>query len=336
MKKLLIAFAGAAMLALPSCINEWPKAESRPCDVTLTLHSDTDWLPVYDMTYTREDGYEIQYQVRIYQKGNTSVPLKEITLYSSDFTRPDLNVDVTLDPGDYEVFVWSDVCSADTNQPLFYNSEDFAKITYLTPYVGDSNNKDAFRGQLSFTIENSMEMNPTAKEVVTLKRPLSRYIFVATDLEEFVQKEVTRGHLFGVGSRDEIYENADKLEEQLKNYRIRIYYPLYMPAVFDNFTNKPIDSWTGISFNGNFVILSNEEAQLGLDYVMMNVDASSVQVAMEIFDNEGVKISGTPTINIPTLRDRTTIVYGQFLTADEDAGVTIDPDFKGQFNIPYN
>lgn len=334
----MIAIAGTAV-ALTSCVNEWPKPEYRLYEVTLRVHCDTDWLPDYEMNYTREstEGLEIQYQFQLFEKGQSANPLKTFTIYSTDFSRADFTVDLSLYPGDYDVYVWSDICDAGTNQSLFYNSEDFAKVTYLTPYKGDSNNKDAFRGQHSFTIENTMYLNPTATEVVNLERPLARYIFVAQDLDTFVKKEQTRGHLTDVGSRDD--NNAEdydqRLEEELGSYTIKIIYPIFMPAVFDNYTNKPIDSWTGVSFDGSFQVMSASEAQLGLDYVMIGTDASSVQVALEVYDNEGVKISSTSTLNVPTLRDRTTYIYGDFLTTQEDAGVTIDPNFKGQFNILY-
>lgn len=335
MKKSIFAFASVAML-LSSCVNEWPHPEYRLYDITLKVHSVTDWLPDYDMTNTRAEGLEIQYQIQIYKSGTTLDPVWSKTVYSLDMNRPDFTVDLSLYPGDYDVYVWSDICDASTGESLYYDFSDFAKITYLTPYRGDSDNKDAFRGMTSFTIEDTMYLNPTATEEITLRRPLARYMFVATDLGEFVDNELTRGKLRGVGSREgDIMQYAGELADELDSYTIKIIYPLYMPAVFDNFTNKPIDSWTGVSFEGHITPISSEEAILGLDFVMMNGDESYVQVAMEIYDDEGNKIGGTSTINIPTLRDRTTVVYGRFLTSDEDAGVAIDPNFSGQFNIPY-
>ena len=338
MKKILTAIALGSLFLLPSCVNEWPHPEDRIYDVNLLVHCHTDWLPDYDYNYTREEGYELQYQFEIYPAGNTTDIVKSFTLYSDDFTRSDFNVQVSLYPGSYDIYVWSDVCAAANNKPLYYDSSDFARITYTTPYIGNANNKDAFRGVKNFTIETSMYLNPTATEVINLERPLARYIFIATDVEDFIEKEQTRGKMHSLeASRaegDEAYRS--ELDNVLEDYTIRINYPLYMPSEFDNFLNRPINSWTGISFPGEFKLLSDtDEAQLGMDYVMVNTDDSMVQVSMEVFDSEGVKISGTGTINIPTLRDRTTIVYGRFLTSQEDAGVTIDPSFAGQFNIPY-
>lgn len=338
MKRYIFALGACALLTLPSCVNEWPRPEDRMYTVTLLLHSNTDWLPNEDMTYTREDNLEISYQIQIYNAGKTTDPVKEMTLYSADLNRGDLSVNVDLNPGSYDVYVWSDICDATTGKSLFYDSSNFADITYLTPYRGDSNNKDAFRGQHNFTIDASIYKNPTATEVINLERPLARYIFVATDLDEFIENEQTRGKMRGLENfaNTQLPEYTATLENVLQEYTVKIIYPMYMPSKFDNFTNKPFDSWTGISFEGDFVILNEKQAQIGLDYVMVNGNESSVQVAMEIYDSDGVRISSTSTINIPTLRDRTTIVYGRFLTADEDAGVSINPDFAGSFDIPYN
>lgn len=337
MKKLFLLTGAGLMLSLASCVNEWPEPEYRLYDVTLRVHSDTEWLPDFEMTYSRAEALELEYIFKIYKAGTTTNPVKEFVIYSTDFKRSDFNVDVSLYPGDYDVYVWSDYCNADNDRSLFYETSDFAKITYLTPYEGDSNNKDAFRGMKNFTIENTMYLNPTATEVINLERPLARYIFVATDLEDFVDNEITRGKLRGVTSREgSLEEYANELEDALGSYTVKIYYPLYMPSVFDNFLNKPIDSWTGISFEGQFTVISDKQAQIGFDYVMMNGSDSYVQVAMELWDAEGEVISRTSTINVPTKRDRTTLIYGRFLTSDEDAGVRIDPDFDGQFNIPYN
>lgn len=336
MKAWIMALAGVALVSLTSCVNEWPHPEDRTYAVTFLVHSDTDWLPDYEMNYTRVESLEIQYQFEIFPAGNTTTPVKEFTVYSSDLSRQDFSIDVSLNPGSYDVYVWSDICDSANGKSLFYNSSDFANITYLTPYVGDTNNKDAFRGQKSFTIDYSMDLKPTATEVINLERPFARYIFVATDLDDFVEEEETRGRMRHLESRESNFEAySSELTDVLGDYTIKISYPLYMPAVFDNFQNKPIDSWTGISFTGNFTVLSTQQAQLGLDYVMINGEDSFVQVALEIWDAKGEVISKTSTINIPTKRDRTTIVYGRFLTTLENSGVTIDPDFAGQFNIEY-
>lgn len=334
-KLTLVGLSLSAAMITSSCVNEWPHPEDLTYDVHLLVHCETDWLPEYDMTYTRDNSdLDIIYQFKIYPKGNNTTPVQEFSIYKDDFTRADFTVDVTLNPGSYDVYVWSDVCNANTGKSLYYDSSDFSAITYLRPYQANSNNKDAFRGMTSFTIDDPMELHPSSTEKIIMKRPLSRYIFVATDLDVFIENEVSRGKIRSVDTRDGSYDiNSRDLEEELNNYTIKVIYPLYMPSVFDIFTDKPYDSWTGMSFNANISPITETTAAIGLDYVMIGLDPSSVQLALEIYDNEGVLIGGTQTINVPILRDRTTVIYGEFLTSQEDTGITINPDFDGQFNI---
>ena len=108
---------------------------------------------------------------------------------------------------------------------------------------------------------------------------------------------------------------------------------MYMPAVFDNFKNNPVDSWTGISFDCTMLQLDADEAQLAMDYVYVNGEESGVQVMLELYDPDGTLIARTNTITVPTKRDRTTIIKGKFLTTLRTDGVGIDPSFDGEFNI---
>lgn len=315
---------GAMASGLSSCINESPKPESCLYAINLVVHSATEWLPEYDMDYTRADNPEVRYQFRVYQAGTTVNPVLEKTVYSDELSRPDFSLEISLHIGNYDVYVWSDLCDSATGESLFYNSSDFASISYLKPYEGDSDNKDAFRGATSFSVSFEKNYGKTVSEQITLNRPLARYMLVATDLQDF---------LGNAGSDDPSYRDASP--NMFENYTVNIAYPLYMPAVFNNFTNKPFESWSDVSFGGGISPIGDGQALIGLDYVMINGEESNAQVAVEIKDDTGKVISVTGTMNIPIIRNRTTIVYGNFLTTPGDGDITLDPNFKGQHNIEY-
>ena len=325
-----IAALGAMLISFSSCINEKP---DKNCNVAVTFNvtTDTGWLPDYDFVYSRTDDIgaddiEMEYIFQIYNQGETSNPVKSFSMYRDDLTSGPFSVDLTLNAGNYDVYVWSDFYDASKSAPLFYNANDFGAITYLTPYKGDSNLKDAFRGATSFTVKGGVH----ASVDINLSRPLARYKIIATDLDD--------------------YEN---LSEVIDSYTVMVVYPLFMPAVFDNFIDKPIDSWTGISFPSTMEILwgdgnQTEEdpeagylsggiqgVELGMDYVMMNGESSNVQVALEIYDDTGKLVGNSSTFSIPTVRNRTTLVYGDFLTTTEGGEITINPKFDGQYNIEY-
>ncbi|MCH5225680.1 MAG: hypothetical protein J1D77_06745 [Muribaculaceae bacterium] len=317
--------AVAIPLGLASCINEYPHPESCLYDVTLNVSCQSDWLPELDMTATKADGEQIEYIFQVYESGAslTSAPVAEKKVYSSDFNRNTFSVDITLHAGNYDLYVWSDVCG-ENGEALYYNTADFAKISLLTPYEGDSNLKDAFRGTTSFSIDWTMHGKPINRSV-TLTRPLARYILVATDLEDYL------------GTLQQPDDPTKAIgENAFEGYSVEVAYPLFLPSVFNNFTNRPVDAWNDMSFSGSITPYNAGQVTVGMDYVLINGEESNVQLSLKIFDEEGTDISSTGTLNVPILRNRTTIVYGKFLTTSGEGDITLNPEFKGQYNIEIN
>ena len=330
----LLAVIAVAM-GLGSCVHQFPEQEDNEFEVVLSVVQELDWLPDFVMDITRADaaGYNIRYDFRVYPKGNTTYPVKEFTIYKEDLTRQDYVTTLKLMPGDYDLWCWSDYAYAASGEAVYYDDADFSGITYIKPYEGDTDMRDAFRGKTSFTVEDPgmMEPVPVGAEIV-LTRPLARYKFIAEDLADFIDRETTRGK-WSIDASDFVLTDGGPRWARLNDYTVKVVYPLYMPSVFDNFKNNPIDSWTGVSFDCVMEQLSDTEARLAMDYTYVNGQESSIQVQLEIYDPDGLLIARTATITVPTERDRTTIVRGKFLTTLRNDGVGIDPDFDGDFNI---
>lgn len=317
-----LVLAGSVCL-LSSCIYESPDNHCN-FSVNLKVVCDTEWLPDSNMVITRGDNLALRYQFKIYREDNSEF-VKEVTVFSDDLERNDFNIQLDLQEGNYLVYGWSDYCDATTGNPLYYNSSNFEEITYLQPYTGDTNLRDAFRGTTTIEIGDNDSPSTAVNSEIIMTRPLARYIFKATDVDEFLTAQISQGKLSSKAgqSGDNIFDG----------YTVKVVYPLFMPAVFDNFTNSPINSWSGISFTGNISMTNEHEAQLALDYVMVKEGEGSVQVAVEIYNPEGTLVSGSGTLTLPLLRDRTTIVSGEFLTSNIEEGVIVDPNFDGKFNI---
>lgn len=341
LKKILPAFI--AVLSLASCVHQFPE-QDETADVVLTVKHVLNWLPDYEMTLTRATDPEvkIRYDFKVYPKDNYTAQITEFTIFKDDLNRQDFTTTLELMPGEYDLYAWSDYCDAATGEPIYYSDDNFADITYIKPYEGDTNLRDAFRGKTSFRVEESgyYEAQPV-DAVITMVRPLARFMFVATDLADFIDKEATRGKMSHEGpAPEDSYSNSDNILgaegtrwAKLSDYTVRISYPLYMPAVFNNFLNNPVDSWTNVSFNGAITQLSATQARLGMDYVYVNGDESGVQVVLEVYDPDKTLVARTNVITVPTVRNRTTIIYGKFLTTLRNDGVGINPDFDGEFNI---
>lgn len=307
-KKTLIFIALASLLNFASCIRDPLPPCDNPSEVTLVVHTYQHWLE--NIPYkTKAEDLQVMYQIKIFKSGETTDPVLDRTLYNDDLSRQDFTVDIPLYEGSYDVYVWSDLSDSSNPTGIFYDSSDFNAISYRKPYTADTDNKDAFRGFTSFKVKKD-----TADQfIVNLERPLAKYILIATDLEDFLTTAATN--------------NVD-----LSKYTAKITYPNFMPSVFDNFTNKPVNSETNISYEGP-ISVTDDEVIVGFDYVMVNGGEASIQVEVEIFDENGVQTSGTSTFTVPLDRNHITIVSGNFLTSSVNGNVNIDPSFKDHFDI---
>ena len=56
-----------------------------------------------------------------------------------------------------------------------------------------------------------------------------------------------------------------------------------------------------------------------------------------IYDKEGEQLSMSDPIDVPVKRNHHTIIRGMFLMMEASSGVTINPDFDGDYNLifPY-
>lgn len=324
--------ACCSVIFFTSCIYEG--ANTNGCDypVRLNVHSDTDWLPDLDINATRADGYEVGYTFQVFNRGDLSTPVKELTIFSDNLSYLDFSIDIDLKPGNYDVYAWAQICNSSGNIPLFYDSSNFSRIVETDPNIGDSEYKNALRGMTSFTVENSGNLLSPTTGTIVLTRPLARYQLIASDLHDFIENQPEEQR----ASDPAKHSASDDLSRFFENYRVRISYSGYLPTVFDAYANNPVDSSVGISFEGPINVISDSEALLAFDYVMVNGDESAVSIVIGIYDLEGNPISSSNPIEIPTKRNRTTVVYGKFLTTDGEGGVNINPDFNGQYNIKYN
>ena len=330
-------FVGMALFLIgvssSSCVHQFPE-EDETGTVYLTVLQETEWLPDTAVYLTRagENNVVIRYDFKVYPKGNTSNSVKDFTILKDDLTREDYTTTLELMPGEYELYCWSDYAYPD-GKPIYYDDSNFASITYIKPYEGDSDLRDVFRGVTEFSVtENGYSEIQPVEATINLSRPFARYKFIATDLAEFIDRETTRGKFVEGLSGGAPPSDPHKIAK-LSEYTVKVVYPMYMPAVFNNFRNNPVDSWTGVSFDCVMTPISATEAVIAMDYVMVNGLQSSVQVMLEVYDPDKVLIARTNTMTIPTKRNRTTLIYNKFLTTIRNDGVGINPDFDGEYNI---
>lgn len=166
-----------------------------------------------------------------------------------------------------------------------------------------------------------------------MERPLAKFEFISTDLQEFITKAMEELSKKKAGQTDA--RDGDTVDPaiDLSKYRVVFYYSGYMPCAFNIMDNKPCDSMTGVSFESTIKAVDEHEARLGFDYVFVNGKESSVMVTVALLDEDGTQLSRSNQIEVPLKRSMLTVVKGSFLIQETGGGVAIDPDFEGEFNI---
>lgn len=338
--RLFVPVVTGCLLLCGSCdVHEFPSADDEPAthEVTLHLNFHTD-LPQYRVVeYTRTraastdpDDYDLRYLIHIYKDDGTG------TFDNGEYTsRIETKDDVTalnhdlklqLEEGNYRFVVWTDYVDNGTEEDKFYDTGRFEEITLRgDEHAGNCHFRDAFRGLEEVTIADGS----TREATVEMERPMARYSFVTTDLDLFLTRVMEQQ-----AASKETAETTDAPTKaiDLNDYRVTFRYTGYMPSAFNALTDKPVDAQTGVSFDGQITRLSDNEAELGFDYVFVNGTESTVQVMLEVRNNEGDVIASISPVDVPLMRSRHTTVRGPFLTTEATGGVGISPGFDGEWN----
>lgn len=340
--------AACALLCITSCaVHEWP--EPTPADVIVNLDFDTQ-MPQYKVlneegTRASHDGrdYDIRYTIaayRLLQDGNYAEEPFLLKVFSKDEIE-ELNASFrfSIDEGSYRFYVWTDFVLAGTRSDYFYNTTSFRRISLQGAHEGNNDFRDAFSGSADLKVIRRGSKETPSTVTVQMRRPLAKFEFITTDLQEFITKTIE------AMIRKEEAEAAAKAGEtksdgdtktpvvDLEKYTVVFFYSGYMPNAYNMMEGKPCDSATGVKFSSAISAIDNHDARLGFDYVFVNGEESSVMVTVALYDEEGTQLSISRQIEVPIKRSMLTTVRGSFLMQNTGGGVAIDPGFEDEFNI---
>ena len=333
MKRLLYLVIYMPLMWLAGCnVHEWPdEAPLVPLYVDLVHETEWDSLNVPFSRAAAAGDYNIRYSIRAFaldEMGNYSrVATREFVFTRRLGEELDNRFFLELPAGSYRLTAWTDYTVADTLD-THYNTSGFHEIMLQGQHEGNNDMRDGFRGAEDILLETGvMELIPDTI-VLDMQRPMGKFEFVCTDLQDFIDKEVRE-----LKQNSPTPEDIDASDIHLEDYRIVFYYAGFMPNTFNALTDKAIDSSTGVQFTSSLSPFSETEASLGFDYVFVNSDESSVIVNLGVFNKEGKQLAMLTNVNVPLKRDQHTILRGKFLMANSDGGVSINPDFDGEHNI---
>lgn len=343
-----VALAACALLCITSCaVHEWP--EPSPADVIVNLDFDTQ-LPQYKVlneegTRASRDGrdYDIRYTIvayRLLQDGSYAEEPFLLKVFSKDeIEELDATFRFSIDEGSYRFYVWTDFVLAGTQSDYFYNTTNFRRISLQGTHEGNNDFRDAFSGSADLKVIRRGSRETPSTVTVQMRRPLAKFEFITTDLQEFITKTIE------AMIRKEEAEAAAKAGEtksdgdtktpvvDLEKYTVVFFYSGYMPNAYNMMEGKPCDSATGVKFSSAISAIDNHDARLGFDYVFVNGEESSVMVTVALYDEEGTQLSISRQIEVPIKRSMLTTVRGSFLMQNTGGGVAIDPGFEDEFNI---
>ena len=229
-----------------------------------------------------------------------------------------------LERGEWRVIVFTDHVPTGSHEDHYYVTADFAAITHASRdnYRGDTDMRMAFTGSADFSVREHAG-RVESEVTVAMAPPQAKYRFISTDLDVFLERETAFAAM----------RNRAPGDIDLSDYRVKVRYGGYFPSVFNIFTDRPADSWLGVSYPAKLSEINETEAHVAMDYVFVNHHDTSVNAGIEVYDSHGTLISQAGPFDIPLRRGHVTMIKGNFLTSKATGGLGINPDFDGSFDI---
>ena len=361
MKKILI-LVSAVVLLLSSCIHEFPV--ETPADVNLTLTFDRDLpyyrtqlfpdetksgasplsedLDIFQQNFTEASSYDVRYTIEAYPVlGNGTIsrdPHKRWVFTEDDALNiGDYKVNLSIGEGLYEFRAWVDFVKQGTQADYFYktdNWKDGIRLYLNNKHTGNTDWRDAFAGKVIVDVVRYGAIAEPSSGVISMKRPLAKFVFVTNDLEDFVTKmKRTKA------------EEAEKAGESkvpefnLDDYTLAIFYTGFMPSSYSMVTDRANDADVNVMFTSKLSQLDENRAIMGFDYVLANPETAiqtSVIMGIELRDKDNTVLASHNSVNVKLKRSHYTLIEGRFLMQESSGGITLNPDFEGEFVVPVN
>ena len=350
-----------SMLAFMSCdVHEFPSNDQRRIPFDLDLHFNTD-LPIHtEITHTKGsetkasyETHDVRYVINAYRtdlKRSTNRIADTSFVFTKDCDGTlDYKAHLALPEGSYDFNVWVDYVDDGSKRDKYYDTRDFSEIILANKgqHSGSNEYREAFRGYSNGVVMDPLHysgqiVNEIHNESsVEMMRPMGKFKFISTDVEAFLTKVMAtlkeQGKLNNIDTDITSKSGYEQLKSviELDKYRVVFRYNLFMPCSFNMFTDKPADSWTGVTFNSPILLEDDFDGMvLGHDFVFVNGSTTTLSISLEVYNNEGQKISSTNPINVPVVRNKLTLVKGEFLTSIASGGISINPGYDGEdYNI---
>lgn len=249
--------------------------------------------------------------IKIYKADEVSSGATPAVALETDIpmtSRPyDFTVTVRLQEGNYVVKAWTDFRESTSESP-YYRVTNFSQII-LDRHSGLTAYQDAFSGSKSFGVSGTLQ---SASVEVPMTRPVGRYMLIAEDYTEMLEK-------------------TEYAAEELS---VTVSYTGFYPDTYCVMTDRLTDSLTGENYIIKPESLADGKALVGTDFMLMNSGGSSTSLQIRIVNAKGEVIATGETMTVPMNRNEVTVISGRFLNIkSDDGGFGLDTGFDGDINI---
>lgn len=331
-----------AALILGACdkiyVHEFPGED--PVDptivnVTLHIHACEDYKfrddvkePVYTENWFYEPDRTARFIIEVNVDENFSQELvyREVFVTTEKKMKEEIVRTLPLHALNYKVSVWQDLTDPDNPESdVWYRTDPLnaVKIQESSIYVGGHDTKQVSSFTEGFNLhEYADKWNVELDIPFQLIRPQSKYIIVSTDVAKFVKSYNANYSTQGEMTAEEIFEQCT----------MKVSYNGFLPNGYNVKTGLLNDSQGGYGYNFAVTLINDNQAIVAYDYVL-TVPDTAVNLALNLYDSNGVLVNTVSTLNVPISRNKITVIRGEYLTREYGGGVGIDPGFDGEFNI---
>ncbi len=308
-----------------SCdIHQFP--DPSPKEIQFVLHLDySTELPLHKIVEYTEDtksagaGHDIRYIINVYDAQDTAgkTVLHSFTLTKDDVSKLDHSTVLSIPEGSYRFVVWTDYVVQGSEEDHHYQTDRFEYITLPEgDHRGSTDVRDAFTGSVTSDVSEKVQ-----EARVSMSRPLAKFNFISTDLQEFIARSLEES------------KNKSSSPVELDDLIAVFIYNGYMPSAYNLHTEKPTDARPNVYFRSKIVQLNEHEAEMGFDYLFINGDETTASIALEVYDSEENLLSRFKPVDVPLVRSKLTTIKANFLTSEADGGVAVNPDYDGNHTI---
>lgn len=201
----------------------------------------------------------------------------------------------------YDFVFWADCAEGSEGNftDKVYNTANLKSITEIGPFVGNSDERDAFFAKESFKVTGSFT------KPVTLKRPFGLLVVKTNDLNE-IKDEALKPTGYSVAFKG-------------------------LPTTFNALTGE-VSGSADVTYTAGE--LAKADGTISMDFLWATESEAALSDFTMTFLNNGTAICTNDAFtNIPIRRNYRTNVSGNLLTKKGSISVTIDPNFDANSPI---